>query len=60
MTDDEIIEMVSRPSNGIWHDEDFITFARLIAERQKEIDVGVCGERMGTWVDCVHAIRGQK
>ncbi len=47
MTDDEIIEMAKQLYGGDLTDEQLrnhktITFARLIMEKQKEIDANVC------------------
>ncbi len=80
LTDDEIIELAKKLGDD-WdstlpEDKEFLfTFARLIAERQKEIDAGICdsaskfdywtcgdaGGRLdkGTAHHCAAAIRGQ-
>ena len=48
MTNDQIIEMAkqakaSRTENlTCFADEELITFARLVAQRQREIDAGIC------------------
>ena len=75
MTDEQIIEMarkswfaiISQPTSPTTverypapHDEQsIITFARLIAQRQIEIDAGICDKEYEAG-DCDAAIREQK
>jgi hypothetical protein len=66
MTDEEIIEMAKQAGRNLDRrsDDDLLTFtltfARLIAARQREIDAGICDDRvLYTGLDCAAAIRGQ-
>ena len=68
MTDDEIIEMAKQsgmslttthPMNGYHiHHSELITFARLVAEKQIEIDAALCDATFDV-LDCAKAIRSQ-
>ncbi len=42
MTDEEITEIAKQVTEGDWKGSDWITFARFLLEKQKEIDAGIC------------------
>ena len=62
MTNDQIIEIAKQLYGADLkaaqlRNHKTVEFARLIQAAQREIDAGICDERMGTWVDCAAAIR---
>jgi hypothetical protein len=63
MTDEEIVEMAHelyRREDESWREFGFaITFARLIQQKQREIDAALCDRRLYA-TDCAVAIRSQK
>ena len=80
MTDEEIIELADKmPTGFLWWEgcgwetgilkEEAIAFARLIADKQKEIDAGICdkaayssatGGYVTAFMECAIWIREQK
>ncbi len=71
MTNEEILEM-ARPLDMRDNDRDLITFARLIQQKQREIDAALCTQQLIKSLDnydriynstirlCADAIRSQK